>query len=775
MRGYIFDIEATGQNRLRIFINGPEPILVEDTFDPYFYLMPDSLKEAEKELLTKFGSKIAKIDIIEKEGRKAMKIYTKSPGDVIEIGHYAKELGERREHDLSYIYQYLIDRQLYASCYYDFEIEGGRLVSAKKLTDQPLDLKVLAFDIEVYNPKEIPDSDKDPVVCIGYTTGKKKEVLYWTKDRGSEVEMIIDFIEAVAREDPDVIVGYNSAGFDFPYLAKRCRKLGIRLALGRDKSEVQIKKGGIYPRADIFGRAHIDAFDGVEFLTRIGAMRLPKNTLDAVYYELYNKHKVDLGSKSIAELWDGNKKNLELLRDYNQEDAVAAFEISKEILPLHVALSKIIGLPLYETSRMATSQMIEWLLIREAHRRSILVPNRSNEEEVKARMLNPIKGAFVKSPESGMHEGIVVFDFRSLYPSIIIAYNIDQTTIDCHCCKNPTVIPEVGHNVCKGKKGLVPAILEELLEARTKVKSEMKKHKEGSKEYRTAHFHQWGLKILANSAYGYLGFARARWYSREAAESTTALGRHYIHQTIENAEKAGFHVLYADTDSIFIKLGEKTRAEAEQFVEKVNKSLPGKMELEFQGYYPRGIFVTKKEGTAAKKRYALIREDGTVEIKGFEFVRSDWANIAKEVQEKVIGAVLREGDPKKAVDIVKKVVKDVRERKADLDDLIIYTQMTRKVASYAQQAPHVKAAKKLIEAGYKIGPGDVLEFVVVKGSGSISDRSIPVQLLGKKEYDADYYINNQILPAVMKILKELGITEEHLKFDGEQAELKKWF
>jgi DNA polymerase Pol2 len=356
-----------------------------------------------------------------------------------------------------------------------------------------------------------------------------------------------------------------------------------------------------------------------------------------------------------------------------------------------------------------------------------------------------------------------------------MSYNIDKTTFNCDCCKSPTIVPEVGHKFCKDKKGLVPKILEELIEARTKVKVEMRKHPEKSKEHRVLHFHQWGLKILANSAYGYLGYARARWYSREAAESTTALGRHYVHETMDKAEAAGFHVFYADTDSIFIKLGDKTVEEAKKFVEKINKELPAKMELEFQGYYPRGIFVSKREGTAAKKRYALIRDDGTIEIKGFEFVRSDWANIAKETQEKVIEAVLKEGKPEKAIAIVKKVIKDVRDRKVDVEDLIIYTKMVRKVSSYEQQAPHVKAAKKLIGAGEKIGPGSVLEYVVVKGSGSISDRSIPVQLLGKKEYDADYYINNQILPAVMKILKELGVKEENLKFDGEQSGLGKWF
>ena len=775
MRGYIFDLESAGEDRLKILIKGSKSEIVEARFEPYFYLIPENLREAEKELLKSFGGKIRKIEIIEKEERKVLKIFTKGPGDVIEIRHHAKELGETREDDINYTYRYLIDHNLYASRYYDFEIENGLLKKAKELADEPLDLRVLAFDIEVYNPKQAPDSEKDPIVCIGYCTAKEKEVLYWTKDKGSEKEIIERFIKKVEEYDPDVIVGYNSAGFDFPYMKKRCHKLGIKLALGRDCSEVQIKKGGIYPRADIFGRAHIDAYDGVEFLTRIGAMRLPKNDLDSVYKEFFGKHKVDLKGKLISELWDAGGKSLDLLLEYNQEDAVAAFEIAKEILPLYVALSKIIGLPLYETSRMATSQMIEWLLIREAHRRGMLVPNRSGEAEVRERMLGPIKGAFVKQPESGLHERIVVCDFRSLYPSIIISYNIDKTTINCQCCKNPTVVPELGHKICKQKKGLVPAILEELIEARAKVKAEMKKHPEKSKEYRMLHFHQWGLKILANSAYGYLGFARARWYSREAAESTTALGRHYIHETIDKAEKEGFRVLYADTDGIFLKLGDKTVEDAKKFVQKINDGLPGKMELEFQGYYPRGIFVSKREGTAAKKRYALIREDGTVEIKGFEFVRSDWANIAKETQEKVIEAVLKEGKPEKAVETVKKVIKEVRERKVKLEDLIIYTQVVRKVASYEQQAPHVKAAKKLIGAGYKVGPGSVLEYVVVRGPGSISDRSIPIQLLGKKDYDADYYINNQILPAVMKILKELGIKEENLKFDGEQVGLGKWF
>jgi len=305
----------------------------------------------------------------------------------------------------------------------------------------------------------------------------------------------------------------------------------------------------------------------------------------------------------------------------------------------------------------------------------------------------------------------------------------------------------------------------------------MKKLKEGTAEYRTLHFKQWGLKILLNSSYGYLGYGRARWYSREAAESVTAWGRHYIHDVISKAEKEGYQVLYGDTDGVFLKLNENQEvSDVKKFVEKINKNLPEGMELEFEGYYPRGIFVATKSGRAAKKRYALIRDDGTIEIVGFEFVRRDWSPIAKKIQEKVIGAVLREGKPQKAIDVVKKIVNDLRDMKVPLEDLVIRTQLIRKLSSYEQQAPHVKAAKKLIEAGIKVPAGSDLEFVVMKGKGSISDRSIPFQLIKPKmEYDPEYYIHNQVFAAVMKILAQLGVKEEDLLVDAKQKGLEKWF
>lgn len=106
-----------------------------------------------------------------------------------------------------------------------------------------------------------------------------------------------------------------------------------------------------------------------------------------------------------------------------------------------------------------------------------------------------------------------------------------------------------------------------------------------------------------------------------------------------------------------------------EFLDHINKKLPESMELEFEGYYKRGFFVTKK-------RYALIEDDKII-VKGLEFVRRDWAPIAKKTQEKVLYTILKEGSPKKAEKIIRKVIKDIKEGNLNLEDLVIHTQITK--------------------------------------------------------------------------------------------------
>jgi DNA polymerase I len=329
-----------------------------------------------------------------------------------------------------------------------------------------------------------------------------------------------------------------------------------------------------------------------------------------------------------------------------------------------------------------------------------------------------------------------------------------------------------GDYFCEKKPGFLSSILRELLNKRKEIKKQMKSKKPESQEFISLNARQHSLKIILNSFYGYLGYPRSRWYSLESAKAVTAWSRHYIRETIHKAEKAGFKPIYSDTDSVFLVVPkEKSFKDVKEFVKKINSELPGEMELEFEGEFKRGIFVTKKEGGAAKKRYALIDFKGNIKIVGFEYVRRDWAQIAKETQRKVIEAILKEGNPEKAIEVVQKTIHELKSGKTPKKELEILTQLKKGIKRYESIGPHVAAAKKAIKKGKHLGEGSVIEYIVTRSGKSISDQAELEEYVKEGDYDAQYYVEHQVIPAVIKIIQELGYSKEDLIHGGKQQTL----
>jgi DNA polymerase Pol2 len=413
---------------------------------------------------------------------------------------------------------------------------------------------------------------------------------------------------------------------------------------------------------------------------------------------------------------------------------------------------------------------------------NVLVPNRPKTEEIEQRRMAPVyKGAIVIEPKKGIHSNVLVFDFRSLYPTIIVSHNIDPGTFNTKPCKKKTDVPENKWYFCQDKKGFIPEHLEEIINARKKVKEEMIKSKKGSEDWERLNNEQYALKILANATYGYLGYFGAKWFKRECGASAAAFGRYYINKVLDMAKKEGFEIIYGDTDSLMVRIpGElpvnKIRESGEKFTDEVNKKLPGIIELEFRDLYEGGIFVARHSGEAgAKKRYALIDYDGNLEIRGFETVRRDWCQLSKNIQRDVLTTILKERNPVKAVQLVRDTVKKIKDGDVKLEDLVIFEQITRPLSQYEQIGSHVKAAQKSKSKGRPIGEGSIIGFVIVKGSGSISDRAEPVEDVKPNQYDPNYYIEHQILPASMRVLKALGYTEQQVLSGKVQASLGEWF
>ena len=197
------------------------------------------------------------------------------------------------------------------------------------------------------------------------------------------------------------------------------------------------------------------------------------------------------------------------------------------------------------------------------------------------------------------------------------------------------------------------------------------------------------------------------------------------------------------------------KSQARKFLEYLNSTLPESMELEYEGFYRRGFFVSKK-------RYAVI-EDGEIIAKGLELVRRDWAPIVKNTQKAVLMAILREGDSDGAIAEVKKAFKKLRKGDVERKDLIIHTQITKPLDQYKQVGPHVVAARKIEEHGIRVSRGTIIQYIIVRGKGSISQRAVPYEYSEGYDYDKDYYINNQLIPAIERIMYSFGYTRKDLE------------
>ncbi len=758
--------------------------LYDRTFYPYFYI--ETEERIEKGLYN--GIEIISVEEvvkkIEGQERKVKKVTCSDPREIQVLSKMLESFGKTYEKDIRFNRRYLIDKGLKPMNTVEIEYEG-KFVKSIRDVGEKIDvntLNFLSFDIEVYNPYGIPREDEDQAIIISYANKDGSGAITWkncgvknTKVVKNEKEMIDEFCNVLRENEVDVLSGYNSSVFDIPYLKARANAVKTKLKLGRGDSSPKINKVGMTTHVKIEGRVHSDIYYLIRILAAAQAIKLQRHTLEEVYKELIGGPEWKVDMLSIYQMWDDEKRRGDLVR-YGIKDAEATYEIFEKIFPLQVEMARLIKIPLSMISGSTTGQMVEALLMDESFKRGYMIPSRPSGYAANERYSKPIQGAYVKLPQPGIYENIVVFDFRSLYPSIITSHNIDPYTINCTHkeCKTGANKAPNGNHFCTKTQGLVPSAIKNLLELRKKVKAELKnaEKKEDWKLASTLNARVAAMKIILNTVYGMLNYPRSRWYSRECAESITAFGREYVQEVGRKAEEKGFNVLYSDTDSIFILLGNKTQEEALEFMKDVNHHLPETMELELENIYKRGLFVSKKQEkeTGAKKKYALITKEGKIKIRGFELVRRDWSKIAKDTQLAVLKAILEEGSREKALQIVKDTVQRLSSGKVPKEELVIYTQLRK--ANYEVLSPELSAVEKARSRGMNIATGAIIGYIITKKGKTVSEKAELIDFAA--DYDSEYYIDHQVLPAVMKIIGELGYTEEDIKYSGKQGSLSDW-
>lgn len=812
-----------GRNYVRIIgrSNSGKRVLVVDEFKSNFWVVLKNglsekkiksvIKKIEKIKVEKASRKtnVLKTEIHEKRflGKdvKAIKIFIDNYKDAHSVADeiHFKEVEKRREYDLNLITKYIMEGGLEPLKSYEIEGEnldrddfGGiverfdcdvflELKDKKELGEsekEDFKPKILGFDIET-TKYEIGKGDILMISLYGLDSSEGKEfrkVLTWKKCGKKEdyveclkdeEEMLRRFVEYVREISPDFLVGYYSDAFDLPYLRAAAEKNKIELNLGLDDSSPKFSRGRVIT-GRVNGIVHVDLF---KFINYVYSQYLQSETLSLndVASELLGeeKDKVDLGKIGLLE--DGDDKWNEFFK-YNLKDSKLTHDLMFKVWPDILEFSKIVKEPVFEITRNSMSSHVEDYLLHNLSRFNEIAEKRPLHDEIsRRRRKGKYEGALVYQPKPGLYEDVCVFDFTSMHASIIVSFNISLSSLiedkSNEKKKTKNITPEFLLDGKKRKyyfteeKEFFPTLLEEVVSLRKKYKKEYQKDKNPFKRARSNAY-----KLLANASYGYLGFFGARYYCRECAASTLALVRKFTTDSMDKIKEKGHEIIFSDTDSIGFEMNKKSKKEVLSELKDINDSLPGIMELELEDFYKRGLFVSKRgDKLGAKKKYALLDYDNKLKVRGFETVRRDWCKLARDLQKEILESILKNGNEKESLEILKKTIERVKKRDVDMKELIMRNQLKKAISSYVSKGPHVIAAEKMEEQGLSVGQGDLIQYYISETKGNKKLVREKVKLPNEKgDYEIEYYLEKQILPVVENILEVFGVDVKEV-IDGE--------
>jgi len=725
--------------------------LAKLSYTPSFYLV-GNLDRAQRYL----GSEAVRFERCRRRVRgavvDALKVYSPAEDQEEYAEKLVKRLGgvEAYEADLRPSIKFLLDSGLKPSSWIEVDgepagsmnqVEVIELRSFKQLEHAPPpSLLAMSINPIYFSERGSPSPERDPVrlISICFSDGESYQL------DGPEAEILGGLLEIVERKDPDVIVGFGLNRGQWDYLAKRAELSGLKLKIGRLGSE---PRTSVYGHISIRGRLNIDLEDMARDIPELTVETLE----EFIGYLGIERRLVVIEEHELAEAWS---RDPDLVKRYSMQRAEAILEAYKAVKDFIFSLSELTQMPADYVLTASAGFRVESYLMGLAEKIGELIPRRREVKHVS------YLGGLVKAPKRGIHEDVAVVDFRSMYPSLMIKYNISFDTLSPD---GENIAPN-GHRFKAEPEGFLPHALKALLDERRKIQGRLKELDPESVEARVLDARQRAVKLIANAIYGYTGWIGARWYTREVAEATAAWGREVIASSMKKAEELGMRVIYSDTDSLFLK-GYKDKIE--KLLSWIEEDLG--LEAKIEKIYKRVIF------TEAKKKYAGLTTDGRIEIAGLEAVRGDWSQAARDAQRDVLEALLRTGDPGEALRKARAHIRRLLRRELEPRKLVIWKQITRPLDEYSATQPHIVVARMMIEKGWRVQPGDKVGYIVVSGSGPLYGRVKPYFEVEADEIDWSYYIEKQVLPACGRVLSAVGVKPEELKQVSEESTLTEFF
>jgi len=727
------------------------------------------------------------------EGRPVVRVELAKPSETPPLRDRLQEHGIRCwEADVRFAMRFLIDRGLRGA----IEIRGvpetwdeapgvrltvfddPELVPVDSDDDWTPELRVLSLDIET-------DARARRLLSIALHGCGASEVLLLTPEgrdapEGSipfatEKELLAGFRDRVRELDPDVLTGWNVVDFDLAVLAHRAEELEVSFSLGRVPGKLTVQRSrfrGGSSRASVPGRLVLDGID----LMRGSFVSMDEWSLDAVAREVLGEGKTFGGKDDegdnrdkVAEIQRTFREDRAAFVEYNLTDARLVTDLldKLQLVELAVERSRLTGLSPDRVSGSIAA--FDFLYLSELGRRGIVAPSVGSGPDAD----QPTHGGYVLEPTPGLYENVLVFDFQSLYPSLIRTFQIDPlghlpdwSEGDEAEGGGPIVAPNGA--AFRRERGILTRMLDELFPRRAEAKR------------RGDDVAAYAIKILMNSFYGVLATPACRFHDPRIANAITSFGRELLLWSRSRIEEQhGRRVLYGDTDSLFIESGaadpESARALGEELLASLNRDLDehvratwrveSRLVLEFDRLYLKLLLpeVRGGGGHGARKRYAgLIEREGPEGVHqetvftGLEVVRRDWTELARRVQRELYERLFTD---RPVDDYLRREVSELRA--GNLDRLLVYRKGLRKdlTAYTSTTPPHVAAARKM-----SVPPGRVVEYVWTRnGPEPAAER--------RSDLDYEHYVEKQVQPVAEPVLGQLGLDFAKVIGDDRQMDL----
>ena len=727
--------------------NGAPVLVVDDRLVPYFFVPAAA---AERVAAFGAGARLVPSELRTFAGEPVLRVEVALPQDVPPLrGRLAQAGIACLEADLRFAYRYLIDRGIRGG----FSVEGafeqrpgvGRVYRNPELA--PADfaprLRVLALDIEtsldgahLYS-LAMAGAGGERVLMVGRHPVAGAEVV---PDERSLLERFLAHVRSV---DPDVLTGWNVCDFDLTLLLRFCHRAGLTCTLGRSDDELELQRDQSFTResrAILCGR---QVLDGLALL-RSAFLRLEDYRLETAARALLGRGKLIGPEHRGTEIEAAYREDPARLAAYNLEDCRLVLEILERtgLVDLAVRRSLLTGMQLDRVGAAIAS--VDSLYLGALRTRDRVAPSVGAVDAP----TGTIVGGLVLDSRPGLYRNILVFDFKSLYPSIIRTFNIDPLTFAPGDAAAGSVVRTPGGAAFRrDETGVLPELVARLAVERARARTA------GDGVGAQA------IKILMNSLFGVLGSPASRLFSPAVANAITTAGQYVIRLAAGAVEVLGHQVIYGDTDSLFVDLGEPDTARAAARAEELRAAIASAvaeaitrdfgcashLELEFEKVYVRFFLPEVRGGaTGSKKRYAglVVGAKGEeLDVVGLEAVRRDWSGVARRFQRELLGLVFHD---RPVADFIRAFVGDLRAGRFDGE--LAYRKAIRKpLAQYTKTTPpHVKAARKQTTAA-----GRIVTYVVTgAGPESVGETTAPP--------DYGHYVTQQLQPIAEAILRFLG-------------------